>query len=193
MSRRHEASQESRERILDAAEQLFAERGFVETSLVDVAERSGISRGSIPWHFTNKVGLLMAVVERATERGRSPLVAPGLDGLAAGLGEVADRFRRPHMALLHTLLSEATRDASPIAASYRRYHERDRADIAEWLAATPSRPDAEIDDEALAVLLYGLFIGIHVQWRVAPDRIDLEATLAAMTALLASGWDPAGD
>ena len=63
-----EIGEESRRRILDAAEELFAERGFDRTSFVDIAKRSGISRGSIPWHFKNKDGLVMAVVERAVER-----------------------------------------------------------------------------------------------------------------------------
>lgn len=96
------------------------------------------------------------------------------------------------MDLLDGLLGEATRAGAPIAPPYRRYHERDRSDIAQWLAVAPGRPEDALDDDTLAVLLYALFIGIHVQWRVDPDRIDLGSTLAAMVTLIGSGWPADG-
>ncbi|MER6580231.1 TetR family transcriptional regulator [Nonomuraea sp. NPDC001023] len=36
-----------------------------------MAARSGISRGSIPWHFGGKEGLLLAVLERSVARVRA--------------------------------------------------------------------------------------------------------------------------
>lgn len=68
-SRITEIGEESRQRILDAAEQLFIERGYEGTTLADVGKLAGISYGSIPWHFKNKQGLLFAVAERAWNRG----------------------------------------------------------------------------------------------------------------------------
>lgn len=65
-TRREQTSQESRELILAAAADLFAAKGYRQTTFADVAERSGISRGSIPWHFGSKEGLLLAVLERST-------------------------------------------------------------------------------------------------------------------------------
>ena len=114
---------------------------------------------------------------------------PGVAGLEGGVGNVAERLRQPHMALLHTLLSEATRPESPIAEAYRRYHQQDRDEIADWLATTAARPDVDLEDDQLAVLLYAMFIGIHVQWRVAPEQIELEPTLAAMMSFVMSGWN----
>ena len=69
-----EIGDESRRRILDAAEALFAEKGFDRTSFADLAARSGLSRGSIPWHFQNTDGLLTAAGGRGvcgrSRRGR---------------------------------------------------------------------------------------------------------------------------
>lgn len=95
-----EIGEESRRRILDAAEELFAERGFDRTSFVDISERSGISRGSLPWHFKNKDGLVVAVFERAIDRVISPeryqstpaLVEPDGFDLDEVLRSVADLF-----------------------------------------------------------------------------------------------------
>ena len=52
------------ERILDAAEDLFAEKGYSATSLGDVADQVGIRSPSLYNHFKNKEALYSAVVER---------------------------------------------------------------------------------------------------------------------------------
>lgn len=55
------------ERILDAAEDLFARHGFEATSLADVADRVGIRAPSLYSHFASKRDLYVAVVERLLE------------------------------------------------------------------------------------------------------------------------------
>ena len=51
-------------RILDAAEELFAERGYAGTTLRDVAGRVGVRNPSIYNHFAGKEALYQAVLER---------------------------------------------------------------------------------------------------------------------------------
>jgi len=53
--------------VLDAAEQLFAERGFVGTSMRDIADASGVSQPLIQYHFNHKDGLYEAALRRAVE------------------------------------------------------------------------------------------------------------------------------
>ncbi|MDF3282989.1 MULTISPECIES: TetR/AcrR family transcriptional regulator [unclassified Gordonia (in: high G+C Gram-positive bacteria)] len=50
--------------VLDAAEQLFGDRGYSEVSIVAICEASGVPVGSIYHHFKNKAGILRAVLER---------------------------------------------------------------------------------------------------------------------------------
>src|SRR5512145_2498415 len=57
----------TRERILDAAEALFADRGFEGTALRDVAGRVGIRTPSLYNHFPSKEALYTAVLERVVE------------------------------------------------------------------------------------------------------------------------------
>jgi TetR/AcrR family acrAB operon transcriptional repressor len=56
----------TRNRILDAAERIFERRGVSRTSLQDIADAAGVTRGAIYWHFEGKEDLFTAMMERAT-------------------------------------------------------------------------------------------------------------------------------
>ena len=65
MARRTKAeAHQTRESILDAAERLFFTHGVMQTSLEQIAEEAGVTRGAIYWHFTDKVALFRALHER---------------------------------------------------------------------------------------------------------------------------------
>ena len=57
----------TRETVLVAAERLFAERGFANTSLRDISAASGVSHPLIHHHFGSKEGLYQAVKRRLVE------------------------------------------------------------------------------------------------------------------------------
>jgi AcrR family transcriptional regulator len=54
----------TRTAILDAAEELFADRGYEAVSLSEVGEAAGVSRGTPGYFFGNKEGLYRAVLDR---------------------------------------------------------------------------------------------------------------------------------
>ena len=66
-------SRTTAERILDAAEDLFAEKGYAATSLGEVADAVGIRSPSLYNHFRNKEALYSAVLERLLEAFSAPL------------------------------------------------------------------------------------------------------------------------
>lgn len=53
--------------ILNAAERLFAERGFDATSLRAITREAGVNLAAVNYHFRTKVGLFQAVFERRVE------------------------------------------------------------------------------------------------------------------------------
>ncbi|MEB3061302.1 TetR/AcrR family transcriptional regulator [[Mycobacterium] zoologicum] len=55
----------SRTRILDAATEIAAERGYEGTSITLVSAKCGLPASSIYWHFKNKDDLIAAVIERS--------------------------------------------------------------------------------------------------------------------------------
>ena len=56
----------TRDRILDAAEQVFESQGVARTSLQQIAAAAGVTRGAIYWHFKDKADLFNAMMERVT-------------------------------------------------------------------------------------------------------------------------------
>jgi TetR/AcrR family acrAB operon transcriptional repressor len=50
---------------LDAAERVFREKGVTTTTLTDVANAAGMTRGAIYWHFKDKADLFKAMCDRA--------------------------------------------------------------------------------------------------------------------------------
>ena len=65
------------QRILDAAEDLFAQKGYSATSLGDVADAVGIRSPSLYNHFKNKEALYEAVLDRLLEAFGAPLAELG--------------------------------------------------------------------------------------------------------------------
>lgn len=73
-----EAGQSSRDRMLDAAERLFARYGYSATSVAQICKESGLPNGSLYYHFGGKANVVVALLDRGTS------------GFTTGLGPVAD-------------------------------------------------------------------------------------------------------
>lgn len=69
-------AERTRSAVLDAAESLFADRGFAATSMADVGAQAGVSRGTPGYFFRSKAELYHAVIDRS--------FADALDAVRAG-------------------------------------------------------------------------------------------------------------
>lgn len=56
--------QDTKDKILDAAERLFAEQGFASTSMRNITAQAGVNVAAVNYHFGSKVSLMKAVFER---------------------------------------------------------------------------------------------------------------------------------
>jgi len=86
---------ETKKKILAAAEELFAEKGFDGASVGMIAEAVGINKGLIYYHFTNKddilVSLFAAVIDELSEHLKN---GPAPHGGAADGAAVRDKLRQ---------------------------------------------------------------------------------------------------
>lgn len=68
MARRtKEDAEKTRDRILDAALDIFTEKGYSKTTFVDIADKIGLTKGAVYWHFKTKMDLLVAMVASGEE------------------------------------------------------------------------------------------------------------------------------
>ncbi|ETR76748.1 transcriptional regulator [Afipia sp. P52-10] len=87
MARKTKAeAEETRLAILDAAEVMFFEHGVAQTSLQQVADAAGVTRGAVYFHFKDKVDLFKALHERARLPQEDIVEQAAVDGHPDPLG-----------------------------------------------------------------------------------------------------------
>ncbi|OLL73254.1 Transcriptional regulator, TetR family [Pseudonocardia sp. Ae168_Ps1] len=172
----------ARERILDAAEDLFAAHGFDATPTSRVAERAGVPKGLVHYYFRRKPDLLEALVDRLPHpvRGRDVLV-PG--DLAAGLRALVtelDRVLESSALLSHLLWREADTHPAVREALQRRTTELEDA-VHEVLVPAAADPERV---RGAARLLAAAIGHRHATARHTGDQDGMEAELAFVAGAL---------
>ena len=78
---------ERREQLLDAAAQVFAQRGYSDAQMDEIAAAADTSKGGLYFHFPNKEALIAAVIGRAGDilrrRVSRAMTAAGNDPVAS--------------------------------------------------------------------------------------------------------------
>ncbi len=92
----------TRHRLLDAAELLFQAQGVSQTTLQQIAQQAGATRGAIYWHFKDKADLFNAMMERVI----LPLEAPRRSPPTAGVTD--DPLAEIEEGMIHALTLMAT-------------------------------------------------------------------------------------
>ena len=137
---------DTRRRILEAAYGLFYRNGFARVGIDRVAERAGITKRSLYYHFASKDDLLAAVLEHheqhALDRiaGWSLRAGGSADAFLESLfGTLADWAARPRWegaGFTRLVMELADRPGHPARLIARRH----KAAVEAWLAAELGRP-----------------------------------------------------
>ncbi|PYY71941.1 TetR family transcriptional regulator [Pseudomonas jessenii] len=190
LERRAEAEQ----RLLVAARQIVARKGWVGMTLSEVGEEAGYSRGLATHHFGNKAGLLRALAGFVNStfmeqvQARSPQWRPGMDALK---GFVSVYLARPDGDWVNTrallaLMSEAvTQDSETVQvlAEYNLSVQKHLARyIREGIDNGEMRPD--VDPMTGALLFLGTLRGMMLQVLLNPAGVDLELVHSQMLAFV---------
>ena len=181
----------TRERILSAAAQLFAEHGFASTSMPTIAERSGITAGAIYRHFSNKAELLLEVVKRALVALPFSFEGDGEKEDAARLPEVAARLTDPALTLVRQLALEvhaAARRDPEVHQLLSDYNETVMQSIRTLVEPTlqVSVQDEARDSEFTARAVMVFFMGLHHMDTLHPQLVGDRAWREFVTAHVAT-------
>jgi TetR/AcrR family transcriptional regulator, acrAB operon repressor len=186
MGRQAEISAESRSRLMAAAWELLAEGGPKATTVQAVAERAGISRGSISWHFGSKDGLIVAVVNNAIDVVCASInqvfdttEPPGwqavLDAQAIMLTD--DRFK-----IFGSLMLEATTEKGPVTDAFTDGQARVRDLYASYIAEH-GLVSGDVDPADAATAVRALTLGLNIQSRFDGGVIPLQQAFEALQAV----------
>jgi AcrR family transcriptional regulator len=168
----------SRERILDAATEIAAERGYEGTSIALVSAKCGLPASSIYWHFKNKDDLIAAVIERSFADWLKAWQVPDegaprdrLVGLAMQIAKAL--LDSPDFIRLGLMLALERRPVEPRA---RAMFLQARAQTHEELVKTvreltPGLGDAEIH-QLVAYAIAGAD-GLFIAKEIGGDAVDL--------------------
>lgn len=173
-------------RMLEAAVKLIVARGVEKTTLREVGENAGYSRGLAGYRFGSKAGLLEFIVRTIgedwlEELTRATVKLTGYEAMAAAIDEhlrfcldAPDRVRA-----FYILWFEAVAPNSPVKKVVSGIHDRRRRDVARWItravAAGASEPLLSAHD--IAGQFNTAIVGIVYHWLQHPDDTEGVAQL----------------
>ncbi|MCK0174850.1 MULTISPECIES: ScbR family autoregulator-binding transcription factor [Mycobacteriaceae] len=179
----------TRRRIIAAAVELFAERGYPATALGDIVERAGMTKGALYYHFDCKEALAAAIVAEGgtrlaqifdTIRASNP---PALEGIIHGTCLVVDQLRTDDLARVGTaLLRMFAGFSEPATAIYTAWLHSIATDLAR--ARDEGDVRADVDVQAVAHTLVSAIIGSGALSDATTDGADLHARVTSVFALL---------
>jgi AcrR family transcriptional regulator len=181
-NRRERRSAEIRKRLYRAALGIFAERGYLETTVEDITEAADVGKGTFFNYFRTKEHVLarygeerLATIDRAVQKARAS-DGPVLDvfkELAVNLASQSSQSP----ALLRSIFM-AHLSCTPMRAEFQRRLRRGRRLMGELFALAQERDEIRRDLSAaeLGRLTHIIFMGVTIAWALNPDSVLRKTT-----------------
>jgi AcrR family transcriptional regulator len=192
---RPDVTEERRTQILEAAMQVFAERGFHQARMDDIAERSGLSKGALYLYYTSKDAIIAALM-----RSLFTLELRGTRALLDAPDPVAERliaitrmftselermsFALPVLLEFYAVAARQRAVRQFLSEMFAEYQDILRALVQQGIERSELRP---ADPGDVAVTLIALYEGLAVIWVMAPHALNLSAQAESSVRLLLAG------
>ncbi|MEO8546719.1 MAG: TetR family transcriptional regulator [Betaproteobacteria bacterium] len=177
----------TRNLILDTAECVFQRRGVAATSLQEIAQAAGLTRGAIYWHFQNKADLFEAMMlrvvlplEHALDAGETREAIDPLGCLRQGVDDLLARLvHDPQIRRVFeiaTLKVEYAGDLQVLRERRVASREACMVDVARLLtlAAAQGQIGPQVTPDIAARGLCALVDGLMINWLLDPQVFDLQ-------------------
>jgi len=198
--RTKDEAQETRNGILDAAEHVFSERGVSRTSLEDIAQAAGVTRGAIYWHFKDKSDLFAAMVNRVTlpmeamvARSSDESIADPMASLkACAVSALMSTATNPQVQRVFDVVTHKCEYLGDMAGVNNRISAVqkgcvDRAEQTIRNAIKRGQLPASVNPRLAAVGLDAMLYGLISNWLANPGYLPLERHAEAMIDLYMDG------
>jgi len=185
-------NKDTRQRIVEAARELFWLKGYGSTSIADILSRSQVNSGSLYYFFPGKQDVLTAVLEAYRDGIGAMLLEPAWGGIEDPVEKVFALLALYRRALVETDCTYGC----PIGSLALELHEPDppvrelmAANFAAWVAAVEAqvraaadRFPANTDFRALAELVLNVMEGGVMQARTFRDIAHFDRAIAQLRA-----------
>ena len=199
---RDERRAQTRERLLDAAAEVFNRLGYHGASLEAVAEAAGYTKGAVYSNFTSKTELFLALAERRgvaanLDAQREQFIATPLADFIDGMGELlraqAARDETWDVLTIEVWLA-AMRDPALRTIMAHDYREM-RAEFGPIVAAKLAEEGIEtpFSGTELGTLVSALGSGLILQYYLEPEAVDPDLLARALRRLLGLSPRDAGE
>ncbi len=185
----------TRERILQAAEECFAQRGYDGTSVADICAAAGVTKGGFYHHFPSKQDLFLSLLERWMDMLDSQLevLSAGAASIPQGLLQMAEMGGEvlaqggDRLLMFFEFWNQAARDPAVwklTIAPYRRYREFFADLIRAGVAEGSIRP---VDPDLAAQVIVSLAVGTILQGLMDPHGGELNKGMIEGVRFLLEG------
>lgn len=176
----------SDKKMLEAAVTLINDRGTAKTTLKEIGEVAGYSRGLASYRFGSKDGLWMELFARFDDLWKGHLREylegkRGVEAIRLAIRAQRDFFRREpsYLRAMYILWYESLGKESGIRAKLAGHHRIYRRDVRRWIQQGQEDGviSSAIDADKFSASYCSHMFGTIYQWVVAPDALDLDALL----------------
>lgn len=181
---------ETRERLLEAATQVFAEKGYYAAAVDDIVQVSQTSKGSFYHFFPSKQEIFFALVDRLSERLISRIEQAiathkgALHKVDAALQAVLDEFSR-HRRIARILFVEAVGLGHAFNEKFFEVHSKFARLIEGYLQKAVEEGDIPPVDTRLASFAwFGAINEVVISWLYTGQPADLQEVLPSLRSLL---------
>ena len=175
----------TRQLLIESAIQQFAQRGVANTTLTDIADAAGVTRGAVYWHFSSKAELFNAMWQQQPplrellphlqrERDNQDPLTGLRDKFITGLQYIAENPRQ--QALLQILYHKCEFTSDMLSENEIRqrigFNYVIIRDVLQRCVRNRLLP-AETNIELTLIILHGAFTGIIKNWLMDPEQFNL--------------------
>ena len=179
-----EYKEEAQSRILKAAQEAFSEKGYDLTTMEDIAQRIGVSKGALYSYFPSKRELFRALTEQAQNQLREVLSDSFkerdlLKGASAFLDSALSPEYRSNLYLTFEFLSQASRN-DELRNMLKDDHENDLTVVRAFLEDQRARGviRSDIDIHSLSFGIIGLYYGLRAGLIIGDEISDVKQAWA---------------
>lgn len=171
-----------RDELVHVASELFAENGYRDTSIADIAQRVGVTQQALLYYFGSKPALLDAVIDErdgaAVAFAEELAAIGGFDAIRAIPSSARRNVAEPNLVRLFAVLVAENLPQNAVAhdhfvARYRRLRRIVSELIAQGQGSGEFRP--EVDSALKAAEIVAVIDGLNTQWLLDPDDVDIVA------------------